>query len=258
MSRPSLSGYLIRTYDIPLNRELEAFDTGADVGDLTLSPQGNYLAAYSRNAGVPSDYSTRIWDWSTRTLIGTVVNETPGVFSADEGLMAFEGETGAMRIWSVTERRELDELPRFDGSSIDFVSDFGFLPDGTALVTVNSFGLVQLWKRHLPTTVAETTGPALPERTHLGAAYPNPANPQVWIPYGLAKDGEARISIFNVAGQLMSRMDLGWRSAGYYTGPSAAYWDGRDIMGHQTSSGIYIAVLESGTVTATSKLMLLK
>lgn len=245
--------FVIRTYDILSGQELEVFDTGKAVGDATLSPNGNYLATFSRD-GVPADYATRVWDWKARKLIGTVVNETPGIFSPDESLLAFVGKTGEVRIWSVTERRELAPLTGLEAS----ISDMAFTPDGTALVTADIFGLVQLWKRYLPTSVVGATGQVLPEHTYLGTAYPNPANPQVWIPYGLAKESEVTISIFNIAGQLMDRLELGNRPAGYYTGHSAAYWDGRDSIGRPVSSGVYIVVLESETVTATGKLVLLK
>lgn len=245
--------YVIRTYDIPSGQELEVLDTGKAVGDVTLSPNGNYLATFSRD-GVVEDYATRIWDWKTRRLIGTILNETPGIFSPDERLIVFVGQSKLLRVWSVAERRELDALTGLEAP----VSDMAFTPDGSALVTVDAFGLVQLWKRHSPTSVVEGIDQVFPARTYLGTVYPNPANPEVWIPYGLAVEGEVRISIFNISGQLIDRLELGKRPAGYYTGHLAAYWDGHDNMGRQVSSGVYIVVLESSAVTTTGKLVLLK
>lgn len=249
---------LIRTYDVLLQRELEPFDTGKiAIADLTLSSQGSYLASYSRE-GFPDDFETLIWDWKTHTLIGSVVNRTPGIFSPDESLLAFTGPMRTVRLWSLEERRELEPLTGFEGGFEAPISDIAFTADGSALVTVSTSGVVQLWKRNKATAVAEPTRSVLPKQTYLGAAYPNPANPEVWIPYGLAEAGETRIRIFNIAGQLMYQRELGRQVAGYYTGNSAAYWDGRDRGGQPVSSGVYVAVLESGTASVTTKFVLAK
>ena len=70
---------------------------------------------------------------------------------------------------------------------------------------------------------------ARPEKTLLLANYPNPFNPETWIPYELATDTDVRLTIYNTQGVVIRTLQFGHQSAGYYTGRDrAAYWDGRN------------------------------
>jgi len=90
--------------------------------------------------------------------------------------------------------------------------------------------------------------------------YPKPANPEVWIPYKLAKDVEVAIAIYNSSGHLIRNLNLGYRSAGIYISKDkAAHWDGRNEAGEQVSSGIYFYTIQAGSdFTATKKMMMAK
>jgi hypothetical protein len=73
-----------------------------------------------------------------------------------------------------------------------------------------------------------------------GQNYPNPFNPETWIPYQLAQAGPVVITIYDSAGQLIRKLDLGYQTAGMYSSQeTAAYWDGRSSTGEYVSSGIY-------------------
>lgn len=98
-----------------------------------------------------------------------------------------------------------------------------------------------------------------PKISSLGQNYPNPFNPDTWIPYQLAKDGQLVIKIFSSNGQLVRTLDLGYKSAGFYTNKSrAAYWDGKNEAGEKTSSGIYFYTIDAGEFHATRKMIVLK
>ena len=100
---------------------------------------------------------------------------------------------------------------------------------------------------------------ARPEKTQLLANYPNPFNPETWIPYQLATDTEVRITIYNTQGSLVRTLSLGQQSAGYYTNrEQAAYWDGRNAFGEQVASGIYFYQLETDETSALRKMLILK
>jgi hypothetical protein len=93
----------------------------------------------------------------------------------------------------------------------------------------------------------------------LGSNYPNPFNPETWLPYRLAEDVKVTIRIYNVSGLLIRTLDLGQKAAGYYTNKDrAAYWDGRNEFGERMSSGIYFYNIQAGRYTATRKMLLLK
>ena len=100
---------------------------------------------------------------------------------------------------------------------------------------------------------------ARPEKTQLLANYPNPFNPETWIPYELATDTNVKITIYNTQGVVIRTLELGQQSAGYYTGRDrAAYWDGRNALGEQVASGIYFYQFETDDMSTMRKMVILK
>ena len=100
---------------------------------------------------------------------------------------------------------------------------------------------------------------ARPEKTQLLANYPNPFNPETWIPYELATDTEVRLTIYNAQGSVVRTLQLGQQSAGYYVGRDrAAYWDGRNAVGEQVASGIYFYQFETDEMSVLRKMVILK
>jgi len=100
---------------------------------------------------------------------------------------------------------------------------------------------------------------ARPEKTQLLANYPNPFNPETWMPYELATDTDVRITIYNAQGVVIRTLQLGQQSAGYYTDRErAAYWDGRNALGEPVASGVYFYTLTAGDFTATRKMLIRK
>ena len=100
---------------------------------------------------------------------------------------------------------------------------------------------------------------ARPEKTQLLANYPNPFNPETWMPYELATDTEVRLTIYNAQGVVVRVLQLGQQSAGYYTDRErAAYWDGRNALGEQVASGIYFYQLETDEMSSLRKMVILK
>ena len=89
--------------------------------------------------------------------------------------------------------------------------------------------------------------------------YPNPFNPETWIPYHLAKDSNIEITIYDARGTIVRRLELGHQSAGYYTKRNrAAYWNGRNTLGEQVPSGVYFYHLQAGNVSLLRKMVILK
>ncbi len=98
-----------------------------------------------------------------------------------------------------------------------------------------------------------------PKQTTLLANYPNPFNPETWIPYQLANDTHAAIHIYSQTGKLVRSLDLGFQRAGYYVGQSrAAYWDGRNDSGELLASGVYFYQLITPELTPTRKMVIVK
>ena len=99
----------------------------------------------------------------------------------------------------------------------------------------------------------------IPEETALHRNYPNPFNPETWIPYQLAAPAEVALTIYDMNGQLVRRLVLGHQSAGVYQSRSRAiYWDGRNQFGESVASGLYFYTLAAGDFTATRRMVILK
>jgi flagellar hook assembly protein FlgD len=97
------------------------------------------------------------------------------------------------------------------------------------------------------------------KRTALLQSYPNPSNPEVWIPYDLAEESPVSIHIYNISGQLIRTLDLGVQPRGRYTSKGkAAYWDGHTQAGDQAASGVYFYILRADKFTAAEKMVILR
>ena len=99
----------------------------------------------------------------------------------------------------------------------------------------------------------------LPKETVLLSNYPNPFNPETWIPYQLAKPAKVTVSIYATDGTLVRTLALGYQPAGVYHDKSrAAYWDGKNELGESVASGVYFYTLTAGDFTATRKMLIIR
>ena len=98
-----------------------------------------------------------------------------------------------------------------------------------------------------------------PTETELLANYPNPFNPETWIPYRLAEDAFVTLTIYDLSGQPVRTLDVGHRIASAYENRSKAiYWDGRNGLGERVASGVYFYHLSAGDYSATRKMLVVK
>ena len=99
----------------------------------------------------------------------------------------------------------------------------------------------------------------IPVETELLANYPNPFNPETWIPYRLAEDAFVTLTIYDGSGQIVRTFEIGHRIAAVYESQSkAVYWDGRNKVGESVASGVYFYHLSAGDYSATRKMLILK
>ena len=109
-------------------------------------------------------------------------------------------------------------------------------------------------------TVLEQLHAALiPQETVLLPNYPNPFNPETWIPYRLAEDAFVTLTIYDQSGQIVRTLDVGHQIGAFYESRSKAiYWDGRNEFGEGVASGVYFYHLSAGDYSATRKMLILK
>ena len=109
--------------------------------------------------------------------------------------------------------------------------------------------LTSLSRRDLP----------VPKETVLLANYPNPFNPETWIPYQLSETAEVTVTIHASDGKLVRTLELGQVPAGVYSEKDrAAYWDGQNEQGEPVASGVYFYTLTAGEFSATRKMVIRK
>ena len=107
--------------------------------------------------------------------------------------------------------------------------------------------------------IATESLPNVPDNTALLANYPNPFNPETWIPYQLAKPAEVTLNIYSVDGKLVRTLALGHQAAGvYHSKDRAAYWNGRNELGERVASGLYFYTLTVGNFVTTRKMLIMK
>ena len=98
-----------------------------------------------------------------------------------------------------------------------------------------------------------------PKETVLLSNYPNPFNPETWIPYKLSENAEVTVTIYAIEGSRIRTLTLGHQPAGTYQSKNrAAYWDGRNALGEPVASGLYFYTLTAGDFTATRKMLIKK
>ena len=108
-------------------------------------------------------------------------------------------------------------------------------------------------------TLEHLINTAMPMETALLPNYPNPFNPETWIPYDLARSADVHIHIYNPKGESIRQLSFGFQTAGTYrTTSRAAYWDGRNAVGEPVASGIYFYTLQAGQFKATRQMVILK
>ena len=110
--------------------------------------------------------------------------------------------------------------------------------------------LLRLWLTNLTETVTETK--LLPN-------FPNPFNPETWIPYQLAEGADIPVFIHDTGGRLVRQISLGSKPAGYYlTRSDAVHWDGQNENGEQVSSGVYFLRFVAGEFSASRRVVIMK
>ena len=116
----------------------------------------------------------------------------------------------------------------------------------------------EMFKRGI-TNLEALLNSKVPTKTKLLLNYPNPFNPETWIPYQLAESANVTVTIYSMNGTPIRTLKLGHQSAGTYINKSqAAYWDGRNELGEPSASGVYFYTFTAGKFSATGKMLIRK
>ena len=226
-----------------------------------LFPDGTTLASASL------DSTVLLWDAAAgqlKTILGGHTDKVLSVaFSPDGATLASSSLDGTVLLWD-TATGQQKAILKGDYEVTGGIYSMAFSPDGTILASGNELGRILLWDMSpyitapVPTAI-QSSSATLPVQTVLLANYPNPFNPETWIPYQLHVPASVRLTIYDVRGAIVREIDIGYRAAGQYiTSTSAAYWDGRDHRGERVASGVYLYRLQAGPVARVRKMLLVK
>ena len=198
-------------------------------------------------------------------LTGSIVDEGTGVnpvgfrvivknLSTGRGITGMIGDEGVDYQCTIVDMEMGRAATIGDSLEISVRSPFPFIGVEPVRYTVTTKDVKQNWI-HLPELVVYE----IPAETELLANYPNPFNPETWIPYRLAEDAFVTLTIYDRAGQVVRTLDVGHRIAAVYESRSKAiYWDGRNDLGESVASGVYFYHLTAGGYSATKRMVIVK
>ena len=130
---------------------------------------------------------------------------------------------------------------------------------GQWLIQVQQFALTDAAAQRSLRFLEQLLAALTPEKTTLLPNYPNPFNPETWIPYQLSESANVTLTIYDTIGTVVRRFDLGHQPAGYYTARTrAAYWDGRNANGEPVASGLYFYQLATPSSRQLRRMVILK
>ncbi len=208
--------------------------------------------------------NTQIWEIlpNTAQLVTTLLDtNAPIHFSADKRYLLTDGSDDELQIWHWQTNTPINHP--------SILGYWALSQDGSALASY-SMGRCRIWDAtkilpsHSELTAVEPKGKQLVtlgqiKRAQLLQNFPNPFNPETWIPFRLATESLVTIRIYTPTGKLVRTLSPGLMSAGAHASQEkAVHWDGRNDAGEQVSSGVYLYTINAGDFSDTRKMLIKK
>ena len=211
-----------------------------------------------------ADGTVRLWDVETgasRILAGHTDWVFGVAFHPNGEFLASTGKDMSVRLWDTTFGVPLNTLERHTNWGRDVA-----ISRGGILASAGYDNFIHLWDTGVRSDdavdLAENDGGEVAAQrapAQVLPNFPNPFNPETWIPYQLETASDVSLSIYDVSGRLVRTIELGYQQAGLYANRSdAIYWDGRNTHGEQVASGVYVYRLTAGEYSASRRMVIVK
>jgi Tol biopolymer transport system component len=217
-------------------------DDGGD-DDCTWSPDGKKIAFASNRSGNYDIWAIDVSMLYSGSINGHVTDRQTGD-PIRAIVIAKQGETKVLKITNKSGYYEMPELQTGEWQVVCIKQGY-------------KLGIKKVEVSAGEPTVCDFS--LTPKADELLPNYPDPFNPETWIPFRLSQDSFVTISIYDGKGQFIRTINLGEKRAGsYITRDKAAYWDGKNDLGERVSSGVYFYTLQAGEFKATRRMLIVK
>ena len=243
----------VRLWNIATNQNTDTFE--GDSLYAAFSPDGTLLVFHKLNIGV------KVWNIVTRQMT-TIEEDDFLTFLPNSTMMllrSFSHEEGES--FSIWDAKTATLVTTLDSEIFEGWKQPIFSPDGNILAIIGQDSALLFDPKVLYDQLPSSTKSGLPNdiKTKLLSNYPNPFNPETWIPFQLVEDANVTLTIYDVDGRIVRSLDIGHQKAGVYeTRNKAIYWDGRNDLGEHVASGVYFYHLKAGDYSATRRLVIIK
>ena len=256
--------HTVRLWDVESEREIATFTGHSDtVFTVTFNHDASMIASCGK------DRTIMLWDVATgesRTIITEHTGRINSIAFSRDGKTIISSAVWydpTVQLWDVA----TGEMKTIITGHTSGVYNIAFSADGKTLLTGSGDGTVLLWDFNTIIGTNDVLSQQLAQDVNrdgnvdrqvlLLPNYPNPFNPETWIPFQLSKPAHVTLHIYAIDGQLVRTLKLGNKQTGlYYSKNRAAYWDGKNAFGEPVASGIYYYTLSTGEFSATRRMVI--
>ena len=216
----------------------------------------------ARDAAAGDKFGSAVTISGKTALVGASLDDDTG--DASGSVYAFLRSGGS---WIQRSKQTASNAAAGDkfGQSIAINGDYAIVgaldadPKGDAAGSTYIYHAIEDFSLPVELSLFTATTLGQVKRMALLQNFPNPFNPETWMPYKLAPEVPVDIRIYDVRGQFIRQLNLGIQEEGsYLSRETAAYWNGKDQFGETVSSGIYFYTLTAGDYQATRRMVILK